>query len=151
MREIKFRGKRNDIGWKYGYLTCIENKTIGSWEQKPAIRPFDELFITYGVDPETVGEYTGLKDKKGVEVYEGDILFASLNNGKYEVKFGLYACEHNDTDDRIPSDMGFYIERFNDKYHNRTDSQEGMGESSKYLEIIGNIYENPELLNEEKT
>lgn len=61
MREIKFRGKRKDNGeWVYGYLTC----------NIPLI--FNDKLGSYTVYESTVGQYTGLKDKNGKEIYEGD-------------------------------------------------------------------------------
>jgi uncharacterized phage protein (TIGR01671 family) len=135
VREIKFRA------WdKEGCKMMTMGDLFGADKHW-----FKSLFYG-GREDVALMQYTGLKDKNGKEIYEGDVVYAQANEGKYEVKFGIYACEHNDTDDRKPTDMGFYIERFNDKFHNRADSQEGLGEADRYLEVIGNIYENPELL-----
>ena len=69
MREIKFRGKRLDNGeWIEGDLLRMN----GHWFIFPD--PAPEGIDKYAVDPATVGEFTGLKDKNGKEIYEGDVM-----------------------------------------------------------------------------
>ena len=142
MREYKFRGKENSTGrWVYGGLfkepappQCFE-KTLEDkyWIVYPNPRfmpdwnlPFD--MVRTDVDKNTIGQYTGLHDKNGKEIYEGDIVksfFVDTDEAgneiyKYyiiEVKYDEVLCSY-----KI------------DKFMN--------------LEVIGNIYENKELLNE---
>ena len=77
MREIKFRGKRLDNGeWIEGDLL----RMLDHWFIFP--NPAPEGIDKYAVDPATVGQFTGLKDKNGKEIYEGDVIRSPLSEDK---------------------------------------------------------------------
>ena len=131
MREIKFRAKRTDNGaWVLGDLQHVQR--INTKEQaeqsgrhsEPAVR-----IANYDVDEQTIGQYTGLKDKNGREIYDGDILCYKDEKGKeyrFEVIFnaGAFCFSHHG--------MG-------------TCTYLSMHDMSKYT-VEGNIHDNPELL-----
>ena len=124
MRKILFRGKRLDASkWVYGDLkTCLTPK--GSMTKCPAIGTIDGTIGTFFVHPETVGQFTGLLDHNGQEIYEGDIV---LCKGKhiYEVQW------------------------ISDGFVMRGKTYGGITSIKSFLrterQVIGNIHDNPEL------
>ena len=138
MREIIFRGKRIDNGeWVYGSL-FVGFKKCYICPEAIAMYNFDGALCLGGfieVDPSTVGQYTGLKDKNGKRIFEGDIL-GSRYDKLYpdDVAIEVVKWFRN----------GWYIQQEN----NLPDALCEYG-VLYYSEVIGNIHDNPELLNEE--
>ena len=123
MRDIKFRGK--DIlhkSWQYGSLAKDEPKKAYYIIDNEYGRGID-------VDENTIGQYTGLKDRNQVEIYEGDIV------RKFNGIIGKVIYEHSE----------FIIDVTNNKKldYGRLDLIEN------FVEVIGNIYDNPDLLEKE--
>lgn len=151
MREILFRGKRKDNGeWIEGYIVKLGKESFSDPERygicNKAI-PIGGSAVCYNlkideVIPETVGQFTGLTDKNDNKIFEGDIISAiTLDTGKEQtavVCFGNFIDENNG-DEYI----GFYIEFDGIK---TTITQLAMEECKNRIEVIGNIYDNPELL-----
>ena len=121
MRKIKSRGKRLDNGvWVEGsllqddYGVCMIVEFVDHHEQ------------WHEVDPDTVGEYTGMKDKNTREVYEGDVLTDKFESvGVIEWQNGCFVVNFGDVDVFQISDC------FDDSYQ---------------MWVIGNIHDNPEML-----
>lgn len=139
-REIKFRGKHVNGGeWVYGMT--ISNGTIKRKINNIFFEVAENKWV--GVLPETLGQYTGLKDKDGKEIYEGDIL-KTPRGFIGQVVFGRAEeeCRHK-VFGRMVIDCyttyGWIFVR-GDGYRCAIDDELLEGE------IIGNIHDNPELM-----
>lgn len=141
MREIKFRGYCKEYNeWFYGF---------GIWDKKNEVRIVYEtspkaeyplMCESYEVEKDSVGQFTGLKDCNGREIYEGDILKSSRGRGSY-----TGVIRHNS------SYAGFEIKII--KTPAGCEWQIGdslplteLNINEAEYEVIGNIYENSELL-----
>ena len=163
MREILFRGKRTDNGeWVYGWLGHLHchnprAKTIESVYFTEITEDHNDK-MNIIVDYNTVGQYTGLTDKNGTKIYEGDIL-------KYYV-WGAYECfavvrigeyEQDGSGDEYPAIKicGVYAEvkkycpliKEDGDYFPEYLKKSSLLEIGKdVFELVGNIHDNPELL-----
>lgn len=95
-----------------------------------------------------VMQYTGLKDKDGAEIYEGDIVYARMSSKYYVVSHGLY--DHLVIDDKpSPNCYGWYITSDTKPRYNEYFDGESLEGAEEFLAVVGNIYETPNLLNAE--
>ena len=128
MRTIKFRGKDVKTGeWVYGDLHTLCDKPHIHTE--PTTYPFAgrRSFI----DPDTIGQFTGLQDRNGRDIFEGDIVRSAIyTEFVYEVVYN---------DERFAS---FGLRRKQDAFMHYF----GEAIEAEECEVIGNVYDNPELL-----
>lgn len=132
MRTIKFRAKNLDGEWVYGFYVEEERQTLNGFKKKYFI-------VNDGYDyvkPETVGQFTGLYDKDGKEIYEGDIIKYThevcIEDGSETYVGAVSFCEgvfclHEDSDCTVATVI--------------YESEEYGG-----ICVIGNIHDNPESL-----
>ena len=129
MREILFRAKRLDNGeWVEGFFsgeTC-DGPFSPMYEQGNIIKKGSGWW--FSVDPATVGQFTGLLDKHGARIFEGDVVRAKYVIKKYLAT--VYGC--------VGHKNGSFVIEGEDITHYRWRDYE--------VEVIGNIHDNPELL-----
>lgn len=158
MREILFRGKNIYDDWIYGYLCqhrgdpVMDNNGMVLEGSDYYIRDWAEKIDTgfygcnYRVDPSTIGQYTGMNDKNGNEIFEDDVIRAkysircpvgvgnSFRIGTHDIDF--IACV-------VFVECRFCLKKANGEVCE-------MPLDSENIEVIGNIHDNPELLEADK-
>ena len=109
MRVLKFRGLHK-YGWTYGLLNVLQK-------------------CEDGIDPRTVGQFTGLKDATGKEIYEGDVI-SSYDTDAAVVEF--------------KDDWAAFVARYRDRYF-LLDEVVNSPASVNTVKVLGNIYDDPDL------
>lgn len=154
MREIKFRGKRLDNGeWIYGSLLVSHFKD--DKKERYFITQFSGNYtFEHEVDPNTVGQYTGLKDRNNLEIYEGDVV-ELVEKSVCIRTVGYQRSDCHCFGKRLivrwfPS--GFMLSdqmRFKEPNTSGNVRQYDFWNNTPFLCMVGNIHDNPELLKTE--
>lgn len=138
MREILFKAKRIDNGkWAEGYYQKRYD-LLGNEEHLIFHADSYKVWEYAEVDPETLCQFTGLTDKSNKRIWENDIV---NHNGEYAlVKFGMYCSSF----DYGSYNLGFYVD-----FPEETFYRKELGYWRRKVETSGNVFDNPELLQEE--
>lgn len=149
MREILFRGKainrENGIfrtnykngDWVYGLITRQYDERF---ENLPTEMRNTEGVTNIEVDYRSIGQFTGICDKNGTKIFEGDIIANDLNT--FVIRIGKYTPEYMSRVKYDSNICGVYA------YCTKDKTSWHLPASIKTYQIIGNIHDNPELLKE---
>lgn len=135
MREIKFRGRKHGSGeWVYGCAVVFSENLSGHKIAQIIQHKWhgDDEFYNEFVEPKTVGEFTGLQDEDGMDVYDGDIIQATNGEPK-QVAFrsGKFQAVRRSFDDM------FLI-------------WQDLSDALLEAKVIGNVFEEPEIMYSEE-
>lgn len=140
MREILFRGKRLDNGeWVIGFITAACDCAGRLYFIEQPAQDLDDCNHSYEVDFTTVGQYTGLTDDNGNKIFEGDIIRVKSFDWDYEYTTKVYYSSHTLCVNLCNQDYDYTSIGF---------ANDVWDEENSVVEVIGNIYDNPELLKE---
>lgn len=145
MREILFRGKDSDGVWHEGFYVCHNGKSHAIYTGYAEVDCGEYYPQWFTVDPSTVGQYTGLTDKNGKNIFEGDIVhcYGKDSIRAYDWKAVVEFGNPNST-----YSWGWQLKPITDVDGNPdillwVEMSDYM---DIYCEVIGNIHDNPELL-----
>jgi uncharacterized phage protein (TIGR01671 family) len=139
MREILFRGKNSAGKWLYGVFICTKHWKSGETLYKIIELDIHHIHRNNDVSPDTVSEYTGMYDKNGIRIFEGDIVNCCEPRD--------WSIEYYDQS-KSPVKPKSLLVNFDTEYACFQIGDYGLLRADRYkaFEVIGNKWDNPELL-----